>query len=216
MESYRQTLYRYSTGSGFSPTIDVPEKASDVAAFQMVPLVHTLINAEIVVDLKREADRLSMQYEEGVRQAKLLGYDPGLGKRLKLLKKRVDLISKLMFNFPIRYVLRVDLEKMYDLYANNLSIDSLTAKASAYNQNPEMLDAYMKTTSAGSKALKVNVGSSQYDSFGRVLGKRSLEQWGKSGASLFSGYGDVTLISGLTKFAILAVGLLILIKVFNK
>lgn len=194
METYRQTLYRYSTGEGPSVNVDPPEKASDVASFKMKPLVHNLINDEIVVDLKREADRLSMQHEEGMRQAKLLGYDPEMGRNLAVLKKRVDLISKLMFKHLLRYVLRTDLERMYDLYTNQRpGLDALIIKASAYNQNTSILDAYAKTTAAGSKAGRVNVGSSLYDSFGRVLNKKNARVWNKIKPKM--GLGEFSLTS---------------------
>lgn len=215
MESYRQTLYRYSTGQGFSVNVDPPEKASDSASFKMKPLVHNLINAEIVVDLKREADRLSMQHEEGIRQVKLLGYDPEMGANLKVLKKRVDLISKLMFKNRLRYLLRSDLEKMYDSYTNNTpGLPGLIAKATIYNQNLDLLDLYSKSTSAGSKARKVNVGSSQYDSFGRVLNRKDAKTWEKYnllGLGDLAGFGDFSLTSP-TSIILIIIALIIILR----
>ena len=118
MESYREATYRYSTGQGFNLNVDVPKIADDVAAYKMEPLYANLIRPSFNVNLKREADRVSMQVEDAARQFKLLGYDSEGGKRFRDLKSRLDVIKYLMVKHAVEYIKKSDLENIYTLYKN--------------------------------------------------------------------------------------------------
>lgn len=206
METYRHALYRYSTGDGFTastggPLVDVPERAGQVASFKGEPLMHTLINVEGKVELLREADRVSMQQEDLMRQIKNLGYNPEMGRQLTVLKKRVDLIRHLMTNYPIIFVTRPDLEKMYHLYVKNVpGLDFWIARAIKYNKPPGGFERYVKT------ATRVNKGYNLFDQFGRKLNKKDrelLDSIKPPGALL--GFGDTTLtLTAIAGICILA------------
>ena len=121
MEPYRHALYRYSTGQGFNVNVNVPQKTNEVASYKMIPLYTPQMKEEFAVDIKREADRVSMQYESAMQQLKVLGYDAEAGSRTKDLKIRVEVIKHLMTTYPIRYIKREDLDKLYKLYKTKFS-----------------------------------------------------------------------------------------------
>jgi hypothetical protein len=166
MEPYRHALYRYSTGEGFNVNVDVPKDANDVASYKMEPLLTRLSGPDRGVDIKREADRVSMQVEAGMQQVKVLGYDSKVGKNLKILKSRVELIRHLMATYPIRYVKRKDLDKLYDLYAKNApGMDKMISDIVDQNKGATGLEDFIGT------AMRVRKGYPLYDKFGRKLTK---------------------------------------------
>ena len=221
MESYRHANYRYSTGNGFNPIVDTPMVASDVASFKMEPLLHNQIESETLVNIKREADRVSMQLEDGMRQIKNLGYNEALANNLKTLKKRVELIRHLMTNYPIQKILREDLEEIYVLYVKNSpGIDPIISRVVAYNRNAKELRPYITT------AQKVRKGYNIFDQFGRKLDSedKNIMQDSKEAASkakektALSGFGDT--LSGfgntLTSNPVKTIGIVvILVLVYN-
>ena len=135
MEKYRSALYRYSTGQGFSVNIDVPEVARDVAAYKMLPLQAQSIKQRAAVDVKREADRLSMQAEEAKRQLLTLGYDPVAGKRYRNLRSRVDALLYLTSRYPVRLIKVSDLDLFYRYHKDSSpQLDALIQKVIKYNK----------------------------------------------------------------------------------
>lgn len=212
METYRHALYRYSTGQGFNVNVNVPKRAEQVASYKVEPLLTPhMIRPGISLDIKREADRISMQVEAGMRQVKLLGYDPELGKRLKKLKVRLEVVKHLMTNYPIRYIKREDLNKLYDLYAKNApGMDAVIQRLVDENQGRGGIERYIGT------AMKVRKGYPLYDRFGRKLTKANEKKFEteQKDAGL-SGFGD----SGKTNIVKLAAILLAaaaLFKMLNK
>lgn len=118
MESYRHALYRYSTGQGFNPNVDVPEKVESVTSYKLKPLLTRMnMNSDFSVDLRREADRISMQIETAQRIMKNIGYDEQVGKDFKNLKTYLEVMQHLITKHSVRYLRVGDLEKLYAAYA---------------------------------------------------------------------------------------------------
>jgi len=190
METYRHAIYRYSTGIGPNAIVDIPERAGQVASFKGEPLMHTLQNAEGKVALLREADRVSMQVEDAMRQIKTLGYNPRLGSNLTILKKRVELIRHLMSNYPINFVLRPDLELMYQIYVKNgPGLDLMISRVVDYNKVPGTYENVVKNST------RVTGGFNIFDKFGRKLNAQDKELLKKdkpTGILGLSGFGDTT------------------------
>lgn len=202
MEKYRHALYRYSTGQGFNVNVDVPEIANNIASFKMIPLYTELSRPGMAVDIKREADRVSMQYEAAMQQIKVLGYDPQAGKRLKKLKLRVELIKHIMTTYPVRYIKEEDLNKLYDLYEKNApGMDRIINEVVNQNKGVTGIDDFVGT------ALKVRKGYPLYDKFGRELTKKGVEEFNASEkkAEGLSGFGEEGKTNILKIIAIIAV-----------
>jgi len=200
METYRHALFRYSTGQGFNVNVDVPEIASDVASFQMVPLIANKISDTANVNLKREADRVSMQMEAAYQQIKVLGYDAKAGKALRNLKAQVAVVSHLMTNYPIEFINKKDLENIYVQYAkNSVGMDNTIQKVVKYNNRAKGIDEYVQT------AASVRKGYPVYDQFGQKLLNKDkatlLKAEGKTPAGLagLASFADTETGSGLIK-----------------
>lgn len=165
MESYRHALYRYSTGQGFSVNVDVPEKAEEVTAYKFKPLITQMsMNPAFTVDLRREADRISMQVEDAERVMKNIGYDENLGKDYKKLKSRLEVMQHLFTNYPIRYIRTGDLEKLYQLYERNTpGIDKIIAQVVDENKEATGIHAFVGT------AYRVRKGYPLFDQYGQKL-----------------------------------------------
>lgn len=208
MEQYRHALYRYSTGNGFNVNVDLPTEAAQVASFKMEPLLTRLANPELGIDIKREADRVSMQYEAAMQQIKVLGYDSGAGKRLKNLKLRVELIQHLMTNYPIRYIKRDQLDRLYKLYAENSpGMDNVIKETVNLNKGATGVDDFVGT------AMKVRKGYPLFDKFGKRLDSADKKLFNKSEG--LSGFGEEQKHSLLKTIAIVLV-LAALYKHFTK
>jgi len=196
MESYRHALYRYSTGQGFNVNVDVPEKVEDVTSYKLKPLLTRMnMNPEFTVDIKREADRISMQVETAQRIMKNIGYDEKVGQDFKKLKNQLDVIQHLATNYPIRYVKTGDLQKLYTMYEHSKpGIDKIIAKVVAENTDSTGIHAYVGT------AFRVRKGYPLFDRFGHklTLPKEELylkykikSEEGKQGASAsLNGFGE--------------------------
>lgn len=168
---YRSTLYRYSTGKGFSVNVDVPDEETSYAAFKMDPLETPYVTPETPIDLTREADNVSMQLEAAEQQVKILGYNTDASKKVSRLKNRVELIRHLLQNYPIKKVKYRDLQNLYDAYQKDTrSIDSLVQKVLAYQKEAaaDFVDV----------AAKVRKGYAVYDQYGKVV--KNLEGLGDS------------------------------------
>jgi hypothetical protein len=195
MEPYRHALYRYSTGQGFNVNVNVPKDADRVASYKMEPLYTKLMRPEFSVDLKREADRVSMQVESGMQQIKVLGYDSKLGKGLKKLKVQLEVIKHLMTTYPIRYIKKEDLEKIYSQYAKNApGMDAIIKKVVAQNKGATGIQDFVGT------AMKVRKGYPLFDKFGRKLSKSDKTKFeGEKGLSGFaeaaSGHNIIKIIA---------------------
>lgn len=164
MDSYRHMLYRYSTGFGPSMNVDMPANASDYASFKMKPLLPNLGTSEQVIDLRREADRVSMQAEAAEQIIKVMGYNSAAGKSHRELKSRVDLIRHLMSNYPIRFVRPQDMETLYSMYAKNSpGMDALIEKVVQENKGISDVNEFIKT------AQRVRKGYPLFDQFGKKL-----------------------------------------------
>ena len=170
MEKYRSALYRYSTGHGFSVNTEIPNVARNVASYKMLPLQAKHINQGSAVDVKREADRLSMQEESANRQLLTLGYDPVAGRRYRKLKNRVDALRHLISSYPIRLIRVSDLDLIYKYYAEGSpKIDSIIQRVLKYNKGGS--DVFTKT------AAEVRKGYPLYDKFGVQLSSKGLGEW---------------------------------------
>lgn len=165
MESYRHALYRYSTGQGFNVNVDVPENVEDVTSYQFKPLLTRMnMNPEFTVDVRREADRISMQVEAAQRAMKNIGYDDKIGKDFKKLKIQLEVMQHLSTNYPIRYIKSKDLEKLYSLYKKNTpGIDKIIARVVEENKNSTGIHAYVGT------AFRVRKGYPLFDQYGHKL-----------------------------------------------
>jgi hypothetical protein len=184
MEPYRDALFRYSTGQGFNVNVNTPAEADDVASFKMEPLYTKLSQPGMSVDIKREADRVSMQVEAAMQQMKTLGYNAKAGKKLGILKSRVELIKHLMTTYPIRYVKKADLDRLYGLYEKNSpGMDGIISKIVNQNSGSGGVEEFIGT------AQKVRKGYPVYDKFGRKL---SSADKAKFKAKTLSGFGGDT------------------------
>jgi hypothetical protein len=165
MESYRHALYRYSTGQGFNVNVDVPEKPFDVTSYQGEPLLTRMnMNPEVTVDIRREADRISMQVENLQQIMKTIGYDEKVGRDYKNLKNQLEVMQHLTTSYPVRYVKSGDLQKIYQLYENNKpGIDKIIAKVVEENKNSTGISPYVGT------AFRVRKGYPLFDQFGKRL-----------------------------------------------
>jgi len=184
MEPYRHALYRYSTGAGFNVNVDVPETAGNVASYKIEPLYTKLSRPGFPVDLKREADRVSMQVEAGMQQVKVLGYDSKAGKNLRKMKAQVEVIKHLMTSYPIRNIRREDLDKIYDLYSKNApGMDALIQKVVEQNKGSTGVKDFVGT------AMRVRKGYPLFVRFGRKLSEADKNKFEteKKGLSGFSG-----------------------------
>lgn len=204
MESYRHATYRYSTGQGFNPNVDVPETPQDTAAFKMEPLLMQLGRPNTQVDLVREADRVSMQVEAAAQQMKVMGYDAVSRKKYQALKNRLEVIKHLMLNYPVKLVKLSDLEKMYKLYAEGgAGIDHLINQVINENKGGVTKD-YIKT------AQRVRKGYPLFDQYGKMLSKTDEKVMEKDAAAVLQGLGDFSisnnklLIGSLVSIAIIA------------
>jgi len=117
MEDYRRMIYRYSTGQGPIVNVGMPNGATDYASFKMDPLVYKQDRPGFAVELKREADRVSMQLESAEQMMKVLGYNSKAGAKYQNLKNRVEVIKHLLVNYPVKFIKSEDLEKLYGFYA---------------------------------------------------------------------------------------------------
>jgi hypothetical protein len=152
----------------------------------MEPLLTRLSGPDRAVDIKREADRVSMQVEAGMQQVKVLGYDSKVGKDLKNLKGQVELIRHLMATYPIRYIKRKDLDRLYDLYNKNApGMDQMISTIVDQNKGATGIEDFVGT------AMKVRKGYPLYDKFGKKLNtsdKTKFEDLSKKAKGL-SGFG---------------------------
>lgn len=155
MESYRDMIYRYSTGQGPSILEDLPENATDWVSFSMDPLRYRLSLPQVFTDLKREADRLSMQVEEAARIIKTFGSNPRAENKYLILKKRLELVKHLMLDLSIRYISNDELENLHIKFSNGENVDSIVDK----------LIKNKKASSTNKKYL-------EYDAFGQKLNKK--------------------------------------------
>jgi len=192
MESYRHALYRYSTGQGFNVNVDVPEKVEDVTSYQFQPLLTRMnMNPDFTVDIRREADRISMQVEAAQQAMKHIGYDDKIGKDFKKLKIQLEVMQHLSTNYPIRYVKVKDLEKLYALYEKNTpGIDKIIAKVVEENKNSTGIIKYVGT------AFRVRKGYPLFDRYGHKLKLPKEEQFLKDKIKAeekgeLNGFGDV-------------------------
>lgn len=167
-------IYRYSTGQGPSILEDLPQNATDYVSFSMDPLRYRLSLPHVSTDLKREADRLSMQVEEAARIIKTFGSNPQAEQKYQLLKKRLELIKHLMYKFSVRYIENGKLEELHELFANGTNVDQIV----------EDLIKNKKATSTDKKYL-------EYDGFGQKLknNKLSYKPFNFSG---LSGFGEMS------------------------
>jgi len=164
MDPYRHMLYRYSTGFGPSMNVDMPKNTSDYASFKMKPLMPTLGSSEEVIDLRREADRVSMQAEAAEQIIKVMGYNPTAGKNHRELKARVDLIRHLMTNYPIRFVKHADMTTLYSMYAvNSPGMDALIEKVVQENSGVTDVNEFAKTSK------RVRKGYPLFDQYGKKI-----------------------------------------------
>lgn len=165
MESYRHALYRYSTGQGFNVNVDVPEKVEDVTSYKFQPLLTRMnMNSDFTVDVRREADRISMQVEATQRAMKNIGYDEKIGRDFKKLKIQLEVMQHLTTNYPVRYIKVGDLEKLYRLYEKNTpGIDKIIAKVVEENKNETGIHPYVGT------AFRVRKGYPLFDQYGHKL-----------------------------------------------
>lgn len=216
MESYRHALYRYSTGIGFNANVDVPEKTEEVTAYQFKPLMTRMdMDPNMTVDLRREADRISMQVEDTERAMKNIGYDEAIGKDFKKLKIQLEVMQHLFINYPIRYIRTGDLQKLYSLYEKNTpGMDSIIAKVVEDNKDSTGITAYTGT------AYRVRKGYPLFDSYGRklkkpaeALYKKDAKKAGDTEGGL-SGFSD-TVKTG-SKIVVPVAVILLLIFLFKK
>ena len=186
METYRHATYRYSTGQGFNVNVNVPEETTEVASYKMYPLEANLIRPEFNVDLKREADRVSMQVEAAQQEIKVLGYDPVAGKRYRQLKQRLEVIKHLVANYPIEYIKKEDLENIYKLYEKNApGLDKVIKKVVKDNKNATGVKTYIDT------AKRVRKGYPLFDQYGRKLSEPDVIKYEQDLKKAdLSGFGD--------------------------
>lgn len=193
MESYRNALYRYSTGMGFSVNVDVPENVEDVTSYKFQPLLTRMnMNPDFTVDIRREADRISMQVEATQQAIKHIGYDEKIGKDFKKLKTQLEVMQHLTTNYPIRYIKVKDLEKLYRLYEKNTpGINKIIAQVVEENKDSTGIHSYVGT------AFRVRKGYPLFDRYGHKLTLPKEEQYlkdkikaEKDGA--LNGFGDTT------------------------
>jgi hypothetical protein len=206
MEKYRNALHRYSTGQGFSVNVDPPQVAEDVASYKMENLTARLIQPGFEVDIKREADRISMQVEAANQQLKVFGYDKKSGKRYRNLKSRLDVMQHLITNYPIRYITKKDLERIYDLYTSSSpSINEYIHSIVEKNKGVKGIPDYIST------AKKIRKGYPLYDQFGKKLNHKDEKEFKKGLAKSkgLSGFGEST---GLAKVVAAGIVIVILFK----
>jgi len=206
METYRHALYRYSTGQGFNVNVNLAENAEDTASYKAKPLYTKLMRPEFTVDLKREADRVSMQVEAAMQQVKVLGYDSKLGKNLRVLKGHLELIKHLMTNYPVRYIKKADLEKLYDQYLKNApGMDAIIKKVINQNKDATGIQDFVGT------AMKVRKGYPLYDKFGRRLSSEESSSFEKLKGNLkgLAGFSDTdSKLTSIIKFSAVLVAIL--------
>jgi hypothetical protein len=186
METYRHATYRYSTGQGFNVNVNVPQKTEEVASYKMEPLYHTLGRPAFTVNLKREADRISMQVEDAFRQMKNLGYDSEAGRRYRNLKLRLEVIKHLFTSYPIEYIRQRDLEKIYKLYAKGSpGMNKMIRQIIEQNKHAGGVHDYIGA------AVKVRKGYPLFDQFGRKLTAKQAEMFKKEEKRKgLSGFGE--------------------------
>lgn len=165
METYRHALYRYSTGQGFNVNVDVPDKVEDVTSYKFQSLLTPMnMNPDFTVDIRREADRISMQVEAAQRAMKNIGYDEQVGRDFKKLKIQLEVMQHLATNYPIRYVKVKDLQKLYKLYEQSTpGLDKVIAKIVEENKNSTGINAFVGT------AFRVRKGYPLFDRYGKKL-----------------------------------------------
>lgn len=121
METYRDMLYRYSTGYGPSLTYSLPKNQTEWASFKLQPLKAMLALPLMDTDLKREADRLSMQVESASRIIITFGSNSYAENCYVNLKNQLELIKYLLLNRGVRYITNQDLERLHRLFAKDKS-----------------------------------------------------------------------------------------------
>lgn len=211
METYRHALYRYSTGNGFNVNVNLPKDADDVASYKMEPLYTRLSRPEFTVDLKREADRVSMQVEAGMQQVKVLGYDSKLGKGLRKLKVQLEVIKHLMTTYPIRYIKKEDLEKIYELYTKNApGMDALIQKVVDQNKGATGIQDFVGT------AMRVRKGYPLFDKFGKKLSSVDKKKFEGEKATELSGFADTASKANLIKGIAILLVVVAILKTFCK
>jgi len=153
--NYRHTIYRYSTGQGPNMAVNIPAYALDFASFKMNPLVTNQASSESMINLKREADRVSMQVESAVQMLKTLGSNPAAADKIKILKARMDLINTLMLKYSLQNIYSADLNHLYSI-------------------PPEQVDGDLKKIF--SKDNTKIPSPSAYDKFGMMINKPKMSK----------------------------------------
>lgn len=165
MESYRDMIYRYSTGFGPSVNVALPEYATDWASFKLKPLRYNLSLPLMDTDLKREADRLSMQVESANRIILTFGSNQYAEKCYTDLKNRLELIKYLLLHRGIRYITNGDLESLHNLFAKNK--DKVDAAIDL------LIEKYkVEIPPYPEHAYQAHPGYLEYDEFGHVVPKK--------------------------------------------
>lgn len=178
MSGYRRMIYRYSTGEGPIVNVGLPTRGTDYASFKMDPLQYNLKNPGMAVDLKREADRLSMQVEAADQMIKVLGYNGKAGDKYRKLRGRVELIKHLLINYPVKYIKSEDLERLYDLYAkSHPAMDSIIEKVIG-----ESSKLKGSTPDFVGTAYSVRKGYPMFDAYGKILSPPDKELFEKTKA----------------------------------
>jgi len=160
-ETYRHASRRYSTGQGFNVNVDFPENRSEYASYKMGQLKHNLSRDEFYVDVRREADRVSMQMEAGEQIVKTMGFNSQAGKDIRSLKLKVEVLRHLMTAYPIQFIMQSDLQTLYKLYQKNSpAMDTLIKKVIQDNKDKANVKPYLGTREKFRKG---------YDDYGREL-----------------------------------------------
>lgn len=171
MADYRGMLYRYSTGIGPNASMDMPERSAQQASFSLYPQTFRLSDPEFSVEIKREADRVSLQVEDAQRIISNLGSDPKAVQQLQVLKDRLNLITDLMLNYPVTYIKIKDLDILHDLKSKkspdlNMKIREVVEYNRKNKGNPRLI---------GDKKFTPK-GKRLYDQYGREI-KRGLSDY---------------------------------------
>lgn len=160
MENYRRLLNRYSTGLGPDFTQDLPNSPLELTAFKMEPLYHRLQKNNLNVDLRREADRLSMQLEDASRIASRIGRSKATLHRYENLRKRTEFLRNILLNSSVKYLSRKDLNQIYDALEHGKDVKSAVKEAVKRSQNIK------GTTPRAKRKLNVAGETAAFDQFG--------------------------------------------------
>jgi hypothetical protein len=199
METYRHLIYRYSTGQGPIVNVGLPKHSTDYASFKLKPLRYKLDKDNVYVDLKREADRVSMQVEAAGQVIKVMGFNKKANVEFRELKARLELLKHLMLNYPIKTIKRADLDRLYEMYQqNHPGMDTLINKA--------IKESNGATKGYADTALKVRKGYPVVDAQGKLLAPADKKKFAEG----LAGFGSadevnwkLVLIAGLSTLALL-------------